>query len=300
VRQIPADQIIHIKGNVVSVEKRGRSILYSVFGWIKRITDTFNAQVLGEQLRASFVWDDTIDGGQGDVDAHAAKYNYIPVAPSIFVHNNTVERKALAPMAQRHRGPEQRRAGAPRLRRHSDRPRERTSSTSSRPAAATVRPPSSAASPSRRSSKTCRRTCQRPAPPDHRVLLRAGRASTTTPTSGEVIFPSVQKDALNDRLKAIATCESMGWFNHERAATMAASEMEADSYDAETELSKIADETSARLAAGLPGAGAPPPAGRYGPAASGPGGSPDEPDRADKNPIHGKGKKDIVRQHKNL
>jgi hypothetical protein len=298
VRQIPADQVIHIKTNVVSVEKRGRSVLYSVLGWIKRLTDTFNAQILGEQLRASFVWDDEVKGGETEVAAHAAKYQYIPVAPSIFVHNESVKRTPLAPMANISQGQSNiiqellaliaTAVGLPK-----DHLNVFAGGGSNRATAIVGAEPF---------TKVIEDLQEDLSDLLHQVLAAfcAQAGIDYDEDEWEVIFPSVQKDALNDRLKAIATCESMGWFSKERAANMAAAEMEADNYDAETELSKIADETSARLAAGLPGASTPPPAGRYGPAASGPGGSPDEPDRADKNPIHGKGKKDIVRQHKNL
>ena len=95
VRQIPYDQVIRLKTNCTSQEKRGRPIIFSILGWLKRLKDTYSAQVLGEQFRASFVFDDTVDGSPAQVAAHAAQYNYIPVAPSLFVHNKAISREAI-------------------------------------------------------------------------------------------------------------------------------------------------------------------------------------------------------------
>jgi len=95
IRQLPAKQVLHIKSNVVSQEKRGRSSLFSILGWLKRIKDLYNAEVIRAQLEACFIWDDTIDGGAGDVAAHAAAYASMPKPASIFVHNKAVERKPM-------------------------------------------------------------------------------------------------------------------------------------------------------------------------------------------------------------
>jgi hypothetical protein len=81
----------------------------------------------------------------------------------------------------------------------------------------------------------------------------------------------------------------MNWFSPRRAASMAAVEMEADNYDYDKEMQDAASDTEVKDAAGLGMKPPMPPAGRYG-----------EPGPSDKNPIHGKGKKDIVDQHKQI
>lgn len=96
VRQIPAKQVIHIKQNVVSQEKRGRSTLFSILGWLKRLNDLMNAVIIRTQLQATFVWDDTIVGDQAAVDAHIAQYGSMPVGPSVFAHNEQVKRTPMA------------------------------------------------------------------------------------------------------------------------------------------------------------------------------------------------------------
>jgi hypothetical protein len=274
VRQIPADQIIHIKTGVMSIEKRGRTVLYPILGWLKRLVDTLNAQVLGEQLRASFVWDDTVDGDQSDVDAHGAKYNYIPVAPTLFVHNKAVERKPLAPMS-----------GI-------------TGNGSQNIVAEIIALCATALG----------------LPKDHLNVMAAGSGSRATAVVGsepftkviedlqedgndlihqiieafcdqngidydemdwQVIFPPVTKDQTADQLKNVQLCE------------MAASIMEADNYDFIEEMKKDADYKAKHMADSLPGTVKPPPPGRYG--------TPSKP-----SPIHGKGKQDILDQHQQL
>lgn len=289
IRQIPYDQIIHIKTNVVSVEKRGRSVLYPILGWLKRVTDTLDAQILGEQLRASFVWDDTVDGDQSDVDAHAAKYNYIPVQPSLFVHNTAVKREALAPMS-----------GV-------------TGNGSGNIVQEVI--------------AICA-TCLG-LPKDHLNVMAVGSGSRATAVVGSepftkviedlqedgkdlldqiiqifcqqnnieydeedwaIIFPSVQKDALNDRLKAIWTLQASGAYSHKRASLKSAAEMEDDDYDYDAEMEEIEAERAKGIGQSSPPA----------PWTNAPPVPTDDPDPAGGSPIHGKGKQDIISQHKTL
>lgn len=104
IRQLPFDQVLHMKGNVVSQEKRGRSILFPVLGWLKRIRDLYNAEILRAQVQACFIYDDKITGSEADVNEHAARYASIPRPMSVFVHNEGVERKPLSPDAGSARG----------------------------------------------------------------------------------------------------------------------------------------------------------------------------------------------------
>ena len=298
VRQIPYDQIIHIKTNVTSGEKRGRSVFYSILGWLKRLVDLYNAQVLGEQLRASFVWDDTIQGDSTDVAAHAAKYSYIPVAPSIFVHNEAITRKPLAPMSGVTGG-----AG----------------SNIGNEILALI-------------------ATSVGIPKDHFNIISSGGGSRATAIVGsepftkviedlqedfselleqiikkfceqskvdyneddwKKIFPSVSKDTLSDVLKDLAFRETMGWITNRQAAVKAAAECDDDDYDYDDMLKEKAADAQDNDPASFHTPPNPPPplvpAGRLGmqdnPAAGG---------EDTENPLHGSGKAAIQKQHKNL
>ncbi len=100
IRQVPARQVIHVKGNVVSQEKRGRSMLFPILGWLKRIKDLYNARVIKAQITASFIWDVKITGDASDVSAYAAAFSGLPPAGSMHVHNEQVERTPMPAMPQ--------------------------------------------------------------------------------------------------------------------------------------------------------------------------------------------------------
>lgn len=292
VRQIPAEQVIHIKTNVVSVEKRGRSVLYAVLGWIKRLTDVLNAQALGEQLRASIIYDDTVDGQQEDVDAHAAKYNYIPVAPTLFVHNKTVERKPLAPMANisatgsnivqellAYIGAI---TGIPKEHLNvivSSGGSRATAIVGSEPFTKVIEDLQEDATDFLRQVVEC--FCQQ-------------NGEKYDEDEWFISFPSPVKDATKDKLANIALCEAQGWFSPERAANLAAEEMDQDEYDYTEEQAKRSKNNGDKLAAGLGVKPAPQaPASRFGkptPAA----------DEENPDPMVGSGKLDTIRKHKKL
>lgn len=282
IRQIPYDQIIHVKYGVTSWEKRGRSLLYPIMGLLKELMDTLRARILGEQLKASFVWDDTIEGTQEQVDAHAAQYNYIPVAPSIFVHNKTVERKPLSPLSGG--GGEKQDViweivaivgaclGIPK-----DHLNVMVSSGGSR-ATAIV-----GSEPFTKVIEDGQEDCSELV---HRIIEEFCRQNGEDyePDDWQVTFPSVVKDSLIDRLKAIALCKAERAFSQRRAATMMATEMDADDYDYDDEMKEIEDD----LAKNPPVSpfGAPAPARNF-----------DKTGKA--NDLHD-GKQDVIDQHKDL
>ena len=98
-QQIPAGEVMHFKLNSVSNEKRGRSDLFPVLGYLKRLRDSVNYSVIGMQKNMAWSVDTSIDGGQPDIDAYVAAQQAlgtIPPAGSEFVHSKKVERKYLS------------------------------------------------------------------------------------------------------------------------------------------------------------------------------------------------------------
>ena len=67
INQIPASEVLHYKVNVNANEKRGRSDLYSVMTWLKRLKDFYTARTIRGILQASFVWKMIIKGNNADV-----------------------------------------------------------------------------------------------------------------------------------------------------------------------------------------------------------------------------------------
>ncbi|MGD0052331.1 MAG: phage portal protein [Vulcanimicrobiaceae bacterium] len=100
IRQIPAADVIHSKINAAASEKRGRSDLFCVLGWLKRLRDYYNAETLKAIVQAAFGWDFTLKGSAVDV---AAVNSYAASTPppdlqrpgQAFYHNDAVEVKPL-------------------------------------------------------------------------------------------------------------------------------------------------------------------------------------------------------------
>ena len=94
-QQIPASEIIHTKVNCASDEKRGRSDLFPVLGYSKRLRDSVNYAIVALQKNAAWAIDTEVDGDQDDINNYiqsvAAASGIVP-AGSEFVHSKYVKR----------------------------------------------------------------------------------------------------------------------------------------------------------------------------------------------------------------
>lgn len=99
IEQIPDQQIIHQKGQCTSFEKRGRSRLFPILGWLKSIKDVYAAQIHRTQMQSDYAWDVEINGSAGDVASFQNSNACIPRGTgNTFVHNQAVKRTPM-PMA---------------------------------------------------------------------------------------------------------------------------------------------------------------------------------------------------------
>ena len=96
---IPADQMRQYKVNAVTGEKRGRSDLYPVLSYLKRMRDTVEYAIIGTQKQAAYSIDTTVEGSQDDIlnyiDAQESMGTIHP-AGSEFVHTAKVKREYLS------------------------------------------------------------------------------------------------------------------------------------------------------------------------------------------------------------
>jgi hypothetical protein len=99
IEQFAAQEWLQVKLNATVGEKRGRSDLFSVLGWMKRFRDWFNAAVVRGQIGASFVvwWE--LNGSQADVDAFKSNtdVNRLPPAGSAWYSNQAAVPHLLTP-----------------------------------------------------------------------------------------------------------------------------------------------------------------------------------------------------------
>lgn len=102
--QIPADQIMHVKVNAMSNEKRGRSDYFPALGYMKRLRDSVNYSIVAQQKAAAWCIDTTIKGNQQDIDDYVSNQQAlgaVPTAGSEFVHTEAVQRNYLSNNAGR-------------------------------------------------------------------------------------------------------------------------------------------------------------------------------------------------------
>lgn len=309
IRQIPASKILHLKGNCVSNEKRGRSLFFPVLGWLKRVKDLYNAIVVRQWLMSCFIWDDTVKGNQSDIDAHAAQYATMPKAGSTFVHNESVVRVPM-PAIEGSGG----RGNASGIGEEIiafiataiGLPKEFfnviSSGGGSRATALT-------------SAEPFTKVIEDIQAKFESLLLvvaeEAFKAEGLDYQDGDVefVFPSVTKDTTSETIKNIATGEALGYIAKQTAADMFAGEMNITNYDFEHEQERIDEE--ARTGLNKTGSTPMPPSGRFGAGSSmgDPTSDPsdaanianqdEEPGQAP-SPIHGNGKVSLSKSLKRI
>ncbi len=91
IRQIPAEQVDHYKINCTSSEKRGRSELFPILGYLLRFKEFVNDRILLNKLRATFALDVAVEGGATEVNAAEAQFSEPPGPAAVLVHNKGIE-----------------------------------------------------------------------------------------------------------------------------------------------------------------------------------------------------------------
>lgn len=100
IREIPANKIFHLKKNCVSNEKRGRSDLFPILGYLKRLRDAINYRIIADQKASAWAIDTKVDGSEEDIKNYInsiAELGEMPPAGSEFVHSSKIERTYLSP-----------------------------------------------------------------------------------------------------------------------------------------------------------------------------------------------------------
>jgi hypothetical protein len=107
IQQIPPTNIMHMKINSSSQEKRGRSDLLPVMPWLKRFNDYYNGITVKAMLEANLVWKIKVKGDQADVDAFLSNpaLTQLPPPGGHWIENDAVELSPItAQMTQGGRG----------------------------------------------------------------------------------------------------------------------------------------------------------------------------------------------------
>lgn len=247
IRQIPADEIDHFKINATSSEKRGRSELYAILGWLLRFKEFCNDRVVLNKMRAMFALDVAVDGDASQLSAAEQQFAR-PLGPgAVLIHNKAVtvdfknannnanEAKTDAEMFLKiiavGAGVSEQFLGV---------------SYNSTRAGALI-----STEPDVKNFEDYREIVEE-------MLMRAAdrvakNAGIGASATMEFSFPSLAGEERSAKIKDLAFAEAMDWFTKERAATMAAREFDITNYDFRRESRDIGDERAANpvIAQGL-------------------------------------------------
>jgi hypothetical protein len=250
IRQLPYDRVFHLKGDGCSAEKRGRPTLYPILSWLKRFKDYWNAEMVKAWVQASYVYDVTVKGDDGDVSTIAGSDDIkkVPAIGSSYVHNEAVSRQLLQPTGG---------GGSNRVYLSDELlaiisaclgvPKETInagiSGGGSRATALVASEPFTKVIEELQNDLTD-------------LLQELARIAFKLEGKEyknelEFIFPSTVKDTTTETIKNITTGEVQKYISHKRAATMYAAEMDITMYDYDEEMESIKDEQEKALDLGL-------------------------------------------------
>lgn len=97
-QQIAASDIMHFKYNCVSNEKRGRSDLFPILGYLKWVRDVVNYKLIAVKKQAAWTEDIVVQGSQTDVDNLSQSLQQLGAfepAGSRFIHTDKITREYL-------------------------------------------------------------------------------------------------------------------------------------------------------------------------------------------------------------
>lgn len=238
IRHIPADQVDHFWINKSSSEKRGRSELYAILGWLLRFKEFMNDRVLVNKMQTMFAIDVSVKGGQQQVDAANEQFRTPPGPGAIAVHNDnvTLEFKNVKGTA---------------------------ATDAETDAQMILRVCAIGAGVSEQflglGGASTRASALLQTEPDvknfedYRLIIERMLQKTykrmrdvegLKPTKKvfEVSFPALATEDRSGKLKDLALMEAQGWITKERAATLGAREMDIAGYDYDTESEEIKKE----------------------------------------------------------
>lgn len=245
-QQIPADQIDHYKINCMSNEKRGRSLLFPVLGYAKRLRDSVNYSIIALQKQSSWSIDTSIDGNQNDINAYNQEVSNLgPFVPpgSEFIHSTKVKREYLSNNAGKGGSQDGFKWALDMIAAGLGIPVNYfgTSESSGQTRAGSL----VATEPVAKKMEEYQQKLEN-------ILTEMGeRLFKMFNIKGEIeiTFPEIITQDRSAKLKDLALAESQGWISSSRAAEIAAKELNITNYDYDIEKEEIEQERTASDAA---------------------------------------------------
>jgi intein/homing endonuclease len=106
IQEVPPTNVQHIKINISSQEKRGRSDLLPAMPWLKRFDDYYNGAVMKAILEANLVYKIKIHGDQNDIDSMStdSAFTIMPPPGGTWLENDAVDMTPLSAVMTAGRG----------------------------------------------------------------------------------------------------------------------------------------------------------------------------------------------------
>src|SRR3972149_2634495 len=80
-----------MKINNTAGEVRGRSELFAILGWLKRLKEFASDRVIRNKMANLFVLDVSVEGGEDVVQSARTQFSTVPTPGSFFIHNKAAE-----------------------------------------------------------------------------------------------------------------------------------------------------------------------------------------------------------------
>jgi len=241
IRQIPAADIDHYKINSTSSEKRGRSELFAVLGYLQRIKEFVNDRIIINKIRSMFALDVTVEGQQTEVDKAEEQFASPPGTGSVIVHNKSVEIEFKTPDAS---DAAVSASDAELLLKMVALGANVSESFLGVGAAGTRAGALIQTEPDIKNFEDYQEYVQTILDDMSERIFEDGRKRRdlkARPPKLTVVaaFPSIAQEDRSSKLKDVGFSESMSWFSKRRAANMAADEMKQHDYDYDEEQAEI-------------------------------------------------------------
>jgi Phage portal protein, lambda family/Phage portal protein, SPP1 Gp6-like len=106
IQEVPPTNVQHIKINVSSQEKRGRSDLLPSMPWLKRFNDYYNGAVMKAVLEANLVYKIKIHGDQQSLDdiQNNSQFTILPPPGGTWLENDAVDMTPMSAVMTSGRG----------------------------------------------------------------------------------------------------------------------------------------------------------------------------------------------------
>ena len=240
IRQIDWREIDHYRINVGNSERRGRSDLYPVLGWIKRMRDYMTSRVVQADMHSRYGYDLEVDGNPQSLAAIKQQMfpgNKPPAPGSVFGHSSKVKLNMLGfqQAATGLSGDATFEALVNIIAVGLGVPKEYLGVTGRATRANALVATEPASKRFQDAQEQLREILENIA---ERFFKQAGFNDAEI----EFTFPSIAAEERTAKLEDLGTAEGMGWISKQTAATIAAKELDIENYDFDEEQELIAKE----------------------------------------------------------